>query len=209
MIGLVRLLPALASALLLPGLERGAVAGASSRRDLLAGCGRALAGISVAAAAGAVPAPAFAEKSKGYVTLDEYNKRKAQELKDEKLYGKFEAIRSRADQTGEFDKLVSCYPASCGPPRRLLTWTLPAAQAEAGDFKKVSELSKGWEASIRKDLIEPTARELEGAAKSKADEINKLVLADLKAIDKLVSGHTVASPLSLLTVCARSSIEQL
>jgi hypothetical protein len=41
------------------------------------------------------------------MTMDEYNKLKAQQMKDEKLFGKFEALRSRAYQTSEFDKLVS------------------------------------------------------------------------------------------------------
>jgi hypothetical protein len=35
--------------------------------------------------------------------------------------------------------------------------------------------------------MEAVAKELDGEAKSKATEINKIVLADLKSIDKLVS----------------------
>mmetsp|Transcript_80459 Transcript_80459/g.111488 ORF Transcript_80459/g.111488 Transcript_80459/m.111488 type:complete len:213 (+) Transcript_80459:150-788(+) len=135
---------------------------ASSRRELLAGCGRALMATTIAAAAGVVPTPALADKSKGYMTMDEYNKIKAQKVKDERLYGKFEALRSRATQTVEFDKL-----------------------AEAENYGKLSELARGWENSIRKELMESATKDLDGETKTKAESLNKLVLADLKSIDKL------------------------
>mmetsp|Transcript_9479 Transcript_9479/g.28417 ORF Transcript_9479/g.28417 Transcript_9479/m.28417 type:complete len:205 (+) Transcript_9479:3-617(+) len=128
-----------------------------SRREAVRG-----AALAAAAALVGASAPAFAEKSKGYMTMDEYNKLKAREAKDQRLYGQFEALRTRASQTSEFNKL-----------------------AESGDFSKLSELSRGWEATIRKELLEAAAKELEGEAKQKGQDINKLVLADLKGIDKL------------------------
>jgi len=101
------LLPAVTAAFL-PGIESSArVIGGTTRRALFADCGRAIAVAAIAAGAGAMPAPAVADKSRGYMTMEEYNKLKAQQLNDEKLYGKFEALRSRAYQTSEFDKLVS------------------------------------------------------------------------------------------------------
>ena len=54
-------------------------------------------------------------KGRSYMTMDEYNKMRAQKLNDEVLYGKFSALRTRAGQTGEFDKLVR---ASTSPPQR-------------------------------------------------------------------------------------------
>ena len=85
-------------------------------------------------------APAFAEKKKEYMTLDQYQKLKAQEKKDEELYGKFETLRSRAAQTGEFDSL-----------------------AEKGDFGQIQDLARAWDANIRKDVLEQAGKALAGA----------------------------------------------
>ena len=51
-------------------------------------------------------APSSAAKDKGYMTMEEYQKVKQQALKDEKLYGLFESLRTRAGQTREFDSLA-------------------------------------------------------------------------------------------------------
>jgi hypothetical protein len=183
----VLLLPTLAAAFL-PGLEPSARdIGGATRRAFFADCGRAIAVAAVAAAAGAMPSPAVADKSRGYMTMEEYNKLKAQQLKDEKLYGKFETLRSRASQTSEFDRLVSfrCVAARCSVAPH--SHRVSHGQADSSDFNKLSELSRGWENSVRKELMETVAKELEGETKSKAAEISKIVLADLKSIDKLVS----------------------
>ena len=161
-----------------------------SRREAVRG-----AALAAAAALVGASAPAFAEKSKGYMTMDEYNKLKAREAKDQRLYGQFEALRTRASQTSEFNKLVrssqQSRPTHSTPE---IAVREPFCQAESGDFSKLSELSRGWEATIRKELLEAAAKELEGEAKQKGQDINKLVLADLKGIDKLVSPHPPRSP---------------
>lgn len=61
---------------------------------------RALLPLAAAAAAAAV-LPARASDTNKYVTLDQYNKRNAQEKADGELYGLFETLKSRAQQTGE------------------------------------------------------------------------------------------------------------
>lgn len=45
--------------------------------------------------------------------------------------------------------------------------------------------ARGWETSIRKELLEAAAKELQGSAKQQGDALNKAVLADLKGLDKL------------------------
>ena len=85
-------------------------------------------------------APAFAEKKKEYLTLDQYQKLQAQEKKDEELFGKFETLRSRAAQTSEFDSL-----------------------ADKGDFGQIQDLARAWDANIRKDILEQASKALAGA----------------------------------------------
>jgi len=106
-------------------------------------------------------APAFAEKKKEYLTLDQYQKLQAQEKKDEELFGKFETLRSRAAQTSEFDSL-----------------------ADKGDFGQIQDLARAWDANIRKDILEQASKALAGDAKDKGEGLNKAVLADLKKLDK-------------------------
>ena len=107
-----------------------------SRREAVRG-----AALAAAAALVGASAPAFAEKSKGYMTMDEYNKLKAREAKDQRLYGQFEALRTRASQTSEFNKLVrssqQSRPTHSTPE---IAVREPFCQAESGDFSKLSEL---------------------------------------------------------------------
>ena len=130
------------------------------RRALLSRCFSA-ATLTLLASAGASPASA-AEKKKEYVTLDDYNKRKAAEKKDEELYGKFEALRTRAYQTAEFDSL-----------------------AEKDDFVEISRLALAWDSTIRKELLEAASAGLDPGDKDKGTALNKAVLKDLKGLDKL------------------------
>ena len=106
-------------------------------------------------------APAFAAE-KGYITLDEYNKKKAEAKKDEALYGQFESLRERAAQTGEFDKL-----------------------AEKGDFSGISNLARNWDASIRKEVLEVAMKSLDGSDRKKGEALNNAVLDDCKKLNKL------------------------
>ena len=128
-----------------------------SRRALVAGCGFAL------SLHAALPASA---KDKGYLTLEEYNKQIRQDKTDEQLYGKFAALRFRAPQTSEFDKL-----------------------AADKDFNGISTLARNWDTTARKELLEAAAKELNGPAKEQGLAINKAVLADLKALDKLAKAQ--------------------
>ncbi|KAL1519097.1 hypothetical protein AB1Y20_003363 [Prymnesium parvum] len=107
-------------------------------------------------------ASAVAAKDKGYLTLSEYQALKQQEKAEEKLYGQFEALRLRASQTKEFDAL-----------------------AAKDDFTGISKLALAWDSSIRKDLLEQASSALVGQAKEDGGRINKEVLNDLKALDKL------------------------
>jgi len=94
--------------------------------------------------------------------MDEYQKLKQQELKDQNLYGQFESLRERAAQTGEFDKL-----------------------AESGKLKEVSNLALAWDSNIRKDVLDKANEQLKGADKDAGAKISKVVLEDLKKLDKL------------------------
>ena len=96
------------------------------------------------------------------MTMDQYNKIKAQGVKDEKLYGTFETLRSKAGQTAEFDKLVN-----------------------DDKVKDVSALALKWDADIRKELMDKAAEQLTGADKDKGVAIGKALLEDLKQLDKL------------------------
>ena len=140
------------------------VGGALPRRSLLhtAATATLATAASTALTIGSALPSAAASKEKGYLTLSEYNALKAAEKKDEKLYGLFESLRARAAQTGEFDAL-----------------------AAKDDFAGVSNLARGWETSIRKELLETANKELQGEDKKKGDALNKLVLNDLKGLDKL------------------------
>merc|ERR1719454_1096408 len=77
--------------------------------------------------------PPFAAHAgdKGYITLSEYQEIKRKEKKDEDLYGLFESLRTRAGQTGEFDKL-----------------------AEGDKLQELSKLALAWDSNIRKDLLD-------------------------------------------------------
>ena len=114
-----------------------------------------------AASSAVFAAPAFAAE-KGYITLDEYNKKKAEAKKDEALYGQFESLRERAAQTGEFDKL-----------------------AEKGDFSGISNLARNWDASIRKEVLEIAMKSLDGSDRKKGEALNNAVLDDCKKLNKL------------------------
>ena len=86
-------------------------------------------------------APAFAKKNE-YMTMNQYQNLKADEKKDEELASKFETLRSRAAQTGEFDAL-----------------------ADKGDFGQVQDLARAWDADIRKEVLEPAGKALKGASR--------------------------------------------
>ena len=131
-----------------------------NRRAVLNSCFSAVT-LTLLASASAAPAAA-AEKKKEYMTLDEYNKKKAAKKKDEEIYGKFEALRTRAYQTGEF-----------------------ASLAEKDDFVGLSRLSLAWDSTIRKELMDPATAALDAADKDAGSALNKAVLNDLKALDKL------------------------
>eukprot|EP00316_Scyphosphaera_apsteinii_P022223 CAMPEP_0119315246 /NCGR_PEP_ID=MMETSP1333-20130426/34992_1 /TAXON_ID=418940 /ORGANISM="Scyphosphaera apsteinii, Strain RCC1455" /LENGTH=162 /DNA_ID=CAMNT_0007320539 /DNA_START=200 /DNA_END=688 /DNA_ORIENTATION=- len=103
--------------------------------------------------------------NKGYITMEDYNRQKALAKKDEALYGRFEALRTRAMQTSEFDAL-----------------------AEKDDFTSLSNLARAWDSSIRKELLEPSIIDLDAEGRSRGGEINKVVLNDLKSLDKLAKG---------------------
>ena len=107
-----------------------------------AGLGRRQAVLSGAAAAllSGGAAPAFAEKKKDYMTMSEYQELKQKEKKDEDTFGKFEALSTRASQTAEFDSL-----------------------AAKGDFGKVTELARAWDATVRKEVLEKASETLKGA----------------------------------------------
>lgn len=115
-----------------------------------------------AAAAFAAPWAAVAAKDKGYMTLDEYNKIKRDDMKDSALNGLFDSLRNRAAQTGEFDKL-----------------------AKDDKMKEITNLALAWDSNIRKDVLEKANDQLSGAAKDKGKEISKTILEDLKKMDKL------------------------
>mmetsp|Transcript_2761 Transcript_2761/g.7684 ORF Transcript_2761/g.7684 Transcript_2761/m.7684 type:complete len:212 (-) Transcript_2761:262-897(-) len=138
----------------------------SSRRALL---------VRTASAAGAASsllfteAPAASANDKGYLTLSEYQAIKAQEKKDEALYGLFEQLRNRASQTGEFDAL-----------------------AEKDDMKGLSQLALAWDSNIRQQVLDKASKELKGADQDTAKSLSKKVLDDLKQIDKLAKAGTKA-----------------
>lgn len=131
--------------------------GSPSRRALL----RSAALSAGAAGAALLPGEARA-KDKGYLTLSEYQAIVAKEKKDEELYGLFEALRTRASQTGEFGKLAS-----------------------GDDIKQVSKLALGWDNDIRQNVMNKAAKQLTGDAKATGDALSNKVLADLKLLDKL------------------------
>jgi len=128
-----------------------------SRRAFLSGIG-----IVSATAVMLQPAAVEAAASKGYMTLEEYNKLKAQEKKDEKLYGQFEALKDRAAQTSEYDRL-----------------------AGNDDYPGIAKLSRAWDSTIRKESIESIINELDAADRERGAALNKQILSDLKQLDKL------------------------
>ena len=90
--------------------------------------------------------PALADgkvKKKEFMTLEDYQKSKAEEKKEEVLYGKFESLRERAAQTRSFDEY-----------------------AEKGEFEKISDLARAWDSTIRKDVLESAAKSLTGARRA-------------------------------------------
>ena len=114
-----------------------------------------------AAAAFAAPFAAVA-KDKGYMTMNEYNDMKRQAQKDEKLYGLFETLRDRAGQTREFDNL-----------------------AKDGKLGEISKLALAWDSNIRKEVLDKANDQLADADKAKGAKISKVILEDLKTLDKL------------------------
>ena len=99
--------------------------------------------------------------------MSEYQDAKKQALKDERLYGLFETLRERAYQTGEFDKL-----------------------AAADNLGEVSKLALAWDSNIRKEILDKAKEQLTGADKSAGDKLSKIVLDDLKGLDKLAKAKS-------------------
>jgi len=131
-----------------------ATATSSSRRVLLQR------GASAFAAFAATPT--FANSDKGYLTMSEYQALKQQALKDERLYGLFEALRTRAAQTSEFTTL-----------------------ADKDDLAGVSKLALAWDSTIRQQTLDEASKQLTGADKDAGAALSKKVLEDLKQLDKL------------------------
>ena len=104
---------------------------------------RAFLGSAATAASLLVCPPAFAEgkgKKKEFMTLDDYQRAKAEEKKEEALYSKFESLRERAVQTKAFDDY-----------------------AVKGEWDPISDLARAWDSTIRKDVLESAAKSLSGA----------------------------------------------
>ena len=130
--------------------------------------------LSKAAAAAAaftmVPLAANAKDKKNYMTMDEYNNIRKQQLKEDaerELYGLFESLRDRAIQTAEFDKLAS-----------------------DGKMKEVSTLALAWDSNIRKDVLDKANDQLSGKDKDAGAKLSKTILEDLKKLDKLAKAGT-------------------
>ena len=129
--------------------------------------------LSKAAAAAAftmVPLAANAKDKKNYMTMDEYNNIRKQQLKEDaerQLYGLFESLRDRAIQTAEFDKLAS-----------------------EGKMKEVSTLALAWDSNIRKDVLDKANDQLSGKDKDAGAKLSKTILEDLKKLDKLAKAGT-------------------
>ena len=119
------------------------------------------------AIAAALPLAASAAKDKGYMTLDQYQNLKKQEAKDEKLYGLFESLRDRAAQTSEFDKL-----------------------AGEDKWSEVSKLALAWDSNIRQEVLNKANDQLSGDEKNKGSKISKIILEDLKALDKIAKAKS-------------------
>lgn len=150
-------LVATATGLRLPSLPPSSVAaGMSCRRAVLGGAAATVASSLL------LPLPALADKSKSYMTMDEYNNLKREEKKDQELYGKFESLRDRAQQTAEFDRL-----------------------AADDKLTEVSQLALAWDSNIRKGVLDKANESLDSKAKEKGAAISKVILDDLKKLDKL------------------------
>ena len=161
-----------ASALLVPtptlsaGSSSSSVGGVatSSRRALLNGVASFSAAVSASALLpGNAEATDFFKKQEGtYMTMEAYNNVKAEAKKDEKLFGTFEALRFKAGNTAEFDKLAS-----------------------EDKLKDVSALALKWDQDIRKELMDKAAEQLDAKTKDSGSAISKAMLEDLKQLDKL------------------------
>ena len=101
------------------------------------------------------------------MTLDQYQNLKKQEAKDEKLYGLFESLRNRAAQTSEFDKL-----------------------AGEDKWSEVSKLALAWDSNIRQEVLNKANDQLSGDEKNKGSKISKIILEDLKALDKIAKAKS-------------------
>ena len=101
--------------------------------------------------------------------MDEYNNIKRQQAKDEKLYGLFESLRDRAAQTKEFDRL-----------------------AESDKLSEVSQLALAWDSNIRKEILDKANDQLSGKDKDAGAKISKIVLEDLKKLDKVAKAGSKA-----------------
>ena len=101
------------------------------------------------------------------MTLDEYQSLKRQEAKDEKLYGLFESLRDRAAQTAEFDRL-----------------------AGEDKWSEVSKLALAWDSNIRQEVLNKANEQLSGDAKNSGSKLSKVVLEDLKTLDKLAKARS-------------------
>jgi len=140
-------------------------AAASALRLPSAATRREIIGGSAALALGALAPAAVADSKKGYLTMSEVLEREKKEKQDQKLYGQFESLRFRAGQTDEFGKL-----------------------AAADDFGGVATLARAWDSTIRQPLLSSAVGELDKADKARGSELDKLVLNDLKGIEKLAKG---------------------
>ena len=77
---------------------------------------RAVLGFGAAAAVHGLTLAPVEAADKNYITLAEYQKRKAAEKKDEELYGKFESLRIRAAQVGPLVRVRRPRPRLLEPP---------------------------------------------------------------------------------------------
>ena len=150
---------------------------AVSRKALLGNAAAAVLGLTFAS-------PAAFAKEKGYMTMDEYNALKRKEQEDEKLYGLFESLRSRAAQTGEFDNL-----------------------AKDEKYGEISKLALAWDSTIRQQLLDKANEKLSGDAKTKGSAISKALLADLKELDKLAKTSN-KDGVPTVSASVRSKVEE-
>ncbi len=165
---LAALLAATAAAALLPPAP---VAGSrgSSRRAVVSTTVTAAA---AAAASALVFSPCgvalAASNKKEYLTLSEYEAQERSSREDKELFGLFETLRYRADQTREFDSL-----------------------AEKRKYKQITELALAWDSGIRQEVLDVAKKRLpSNSAREQGSALSKAVLNDLKSLDRLAKAET-------------------